>query len=899
MFCKALFTILAIALPLDVSGAVLPSYDFTKAQVVRRWTPAANAGWISATPDGMLVSINGIDPYVIGPAFDYPKGQPLSISLKIKSDSSGTGQVFTFSDKVNASEERSVKFFSFAGKWTEVKLPIPSLGDHYRLRIDPPGTASATIAWVRVTARTIYKLPKWPKPSNSDFSAGKHIMADGPLKLVQSERELGGFEVILDDKRVALGLNNSILGYSLRGASNWLALNKPDTVRWVDQRTVEFVFSDVDKGKWSLKYTFSSPQHLATGKTTSDASTLISSAGSIDISIAISSSQDRDVIYLPLFGISALGKKTQALLPGLEYLADEPSSSKKDITTAEANRRVPDNTKITFPLISVVCIDHFVALRWKMDSNVSAVFDTPDRTYSSGGHIMQLIVPGSNGLDREEGSLLPYEPLTLKAGKTYGFHATLMAGRGTSAVDALRACFDESAMPGGPRNYAFEDFSSLMSAGWLDSKLSDNGKYRHAYWPGFGPVAAADAAMFMDWLAATTTNRKTKARLQIASARAITQVAPADYNAARVSHIPFMMPALIYGHVLENATRAEQTAQELMRRFNKDLGITYASQPGKPDYAKTHWSKESNGLSSQVVAELLESAMVSGNKKLIAESLKYLDALDRYDNDIPRGAQTWEVPLHTPDIMASAHLARSYTTGYELTGKQEYLDRATYWAWTGIAFIYLRDPIPDGVGRFSTIPVFGATDWLGSWFGRPVQWCGLVYADALYRLSNYVSPPTSKGDWTWSTIADNITLSGIGQTFPRSDPDRQGLLPDFYLLKPQVSDGPAINPGTLMANAPRYFHKPLMRDHRVFRASGVAAFVPATIEDVEEKTGEVSFTITGWSEKPIWILLSGVEKLPKITFEGKEIPDESLQYDAVGGRLAVRVQGSGTFVAKL
>ena len=55
-----------------------------------------------------------------------------------------------------------------------------------------------------------------------------------------------------------------------------------------------------------------------------------------------------------------------------------------------------------------------------------------------------------------------------------------------------------------------------------------------------------------------------------------------------------------------------------------------------------------------------------------------------YANTVPRGAQTWEVPLHTPDILASAHLVSAYTLGYELSGDPALLDRAKYWAWTGV-----------------------------------------------------------------------------------------------------------------------------------------------------------------------------------------------------------------------
>ena len=74
--------------------------------------------------------------------------------------------------------------------------------------------------------------------------------------------------------------------------------------------------------------------------------------------------------------------------------------------------------------------------------------------------------------------------------------------------------------------------------------------------------------------------------------------------------------------------------------------------------------------------------------------------------------------------------------GYLLTGYGDYLQQARYWAWTGVPFVYLVNPANQNIGTYATIPVYGATNWISPvWFGLPVQWCGLAYADALYRLA--------------------------------------------------------------------------------------------------------------------------------------------------------------------
>jgi hypothetical protein len=86
-----------------------------------------------------------------------------------------------------------------------------------------------------------------------------------------------------------------------------------------------------------------------------------------------------------------------------------------------------------------------------------------------------------------------------------------------------------------------------------------------------------------------------------------------------------------------------------------------------------------------------------------------LSAMAKFKDTVPRGAQTWEVPLHTPDILASAYLLRAYTLGYEVTGDTNLLEQARYWAWTGVPFVYLTPPSDRPVGLYSTIPVLGAT----------------------------------------------------------------------------------------------------------------------------------------------------------------------------------------------
>lgn len=109
--------------------------------------------------------------------------------------------------------------------------------------------------------------------------------------------------------------------------------------------------------------------------------------------------------------------------------------------------------------------------------------------------------------------------------------------------------------------------------------------------------------------------------------------------------------------------------------------------------------KHANGLGATVLADILEAATLCADEDLITQALAVLDKQTAaYGGTVPRGAQTWEIPLHTPDILASAHLVRAYSFGYILSGRKSYLEQARYWAWTGVPFVYLVNPT-DGDGH--------------------------------------------------------------------------------------------------------------------------------------------------------------------------------------------------------
>jgi hypothetical protein len=223
-----------------------------------------------------------------------------------------------------------------------------------------------------------------------------------------------------------------------------------------------------------------------------------------------------------------------------------------------------------------------------------------------------------------------------------------------------------------------------------------------------------------------------------------------------------------------------------------------------------------------------------------------------------------------------------------LTGDAHFLEQAKDWAWTGVPFVYLVNPTGQAVGTYATIAVLGATHWKAPvWMGLPVQWCGLVYADALYRLHRH--DPSG----IWKTLADGITASGVQQTYPIGHATSQGLLPDSFNLRPQTRNMADINPGTVQANAVRLFNGRALYDFRVFRASGVMVHAPGAMDDVKQETQRVSFTVRGWSPQPYHVLIVGLTKTPRVRLNGQDAPlTEPHQFMEKEGRLILQVMGS-------
>ncbi len=829
-------------------GRNVVAWDFTKG--TQGWQGNHHVKGLTATAEGLVFESTGNDPWIEGPAVDLPDTGMVRVKVRMRSDADPGGELF-YGRVFQAG--RSVRFtVNSDGQWHEYALLVPQApGPGTRFRLDPAGS-EGHIAVSSIVVETLASIqpPAFERPQRPAKGPAEPLTTRQNDVILEHYRGgWGDFVVKVDGTEMAAGYQGELIGLMLHDQPQWLSLREADLTcerSPTGAIVCQAILRDSDNARWTVTRRYG----------------IYKWPGAVSVETEFVVDKDREAIHLPwltLFpGLGTFGAhKTQGLFAGVEYLDDEPSSSEADITTPEHIRRVPDPVKITFPLMTICQEGRYLGLMWKPSDMVAAVFDSPDRIFNSAAHVMALTAPAV-GPNRFENQLVVHTPVTLRANQSLKLQAAIVGSHGASVVPAVQKYVELHMLWPIPEiKGGFDAAVSLLARGWLDSAINEGGLFRHAVWGNsFGAGPAGDAIMYMDWLANQTPDRNLVERLTKGRDLAMSRMPPGQSYGSTVSHTRTPTAPFIFGGLVAYVEQRKAEAQHLLRGFD-EKGIKLY-RPDKVDYGKTHFAQHANGLAGADIVRILEAATLCADPALIEQSLALLDKQTTlYANTVPRGAQTWEVPLHTPDILASAHLVKAYTLGYVISGKQEYLEQARYWAWTGVPFVYLVNPTDGEIGPYATIAVLGATNWQAPvWFGRPVQWCGLVYASALHLLSQY----DKEGPWT--TIAKGITATGLQMTWPAGDAKRQGLLPDVFDLKAQLRDGPAINPGTVQAHVPELFGKGTLYEVKKLPRKGWFLHAPGTIHDLHETDDSVAFTADGWGKKPCYLLLSRVTQKP-------------------------------------
>ena len=433
--------------------------------------------------------------------------------------------------------------------------------------------------------------------------------------------------------------------------------------------------------------------------------------------------------------VRPVGELEQGLFAGIEYLGkSEQSSSTLDIETSEHLRFAPSPLQVTMPLAVCRTMAATMSLTWD-DMRLEPRFAVPNFLDGAPGHRMSL------------------------RGRT--IRATLRVAE-ESLEQAIVWAVRRRGLPRVPAAVRTPKKQKALCLAALEGPLHGPGGWGHCAEPNWGRAPYADMASTLFWLTGRVPDLK--------------ELVPDG------SHLRNDSAYFLSGRVAKWREVRAGEAEAIRAQQQPDGSFRYDGP-----FRRGHFEDTASGYEAERAARMLDWAAATGDAAMSEAGMKSLERMRRFRT--PRGALTWEVPLHTPDILASAWLVRAYLRGYELSGHADYLREATKWAITGVPFVYQWSERP--VMSYATIGVLGATNWQApNWIGLPVQWCGIVYADAITQLA--------KHDQTldWHQLAEGFLRAAEQMQYP--DGPFAGCLPDAFELAGQQRREAAINPCTLV-----------------------------------------------------------------------------------------------------
>lgn len=452
-----------------------------------------------------------------------------------------------------------------------------------------------------------------------------------------------------------------------------------------------------------------------------------------------------------------------ALFPGLEYLEEgERSSSGLDVAPPWDKRWSPHPNRITVPLMaSRVVPGDLVGLMWDMRQmwdgrrdRPTAVFAVPNFLDGQANTLLGLFLPGIPEHVPENGTVAA-RPYRLEPSKELKLTSQIFALPDAPLAEAMRLYYARHGVPSLPASPRSYDETIVLSLKCYEELLWQKDKGWQGLYqigrPIVNPAIAVDYLLGEQILGATCP-------IPNASKQAI----------ERVGKFADLTLALHAGGVVEPLRRARASAYATAQTMNEDYSWSF--EPSKSQRDLGRLGRSAVGLCATRATLLLKTGQALGDAKLIEAGLHAAAGLARFR--MPRGAQSWEVPLHSPDLLASAQAVEALVLAHRITEQATPLRQAVYWAETGLPFVYAWDasePGPDAM-RYATVPAFGSSFFSGTWMGRSLQWVGLEYASTLLRLAPH--------DRThpWKQIAEGITLRAMREQ--TLNPKCPGCFPD-------------------------------------------------------------------------------------------------------------------------
>ncbi|WP_347244113.1 hypothetical protein [Thermogutta sp.] len=457
-------------------------------------------------------------------------------------------------------------------------------------------------------------------------------------------------------------------------------------------------------------------------------------------------------------------QRDEAVFPGLEWLVDdELSSDSLDIAEDHPDRirYVVHPNMITIPAVGIHGPHGTVGLIWEnrpVDDRFppAFAFASPDRFNHQRSHLMELFLPPVPEFTPVN-SRVASKAYTLESNRPLRLTANLWTDGQASDALAIITDFVKSRKIGPAHPLPHTSLAGeivFSTRAYLESLWDPE---THQWWTTKGNALLSRQALPPDFAAdlvlgsMLTDDQNLKKRCEERLAEVCGRI-----------KLPPRLDALRMGGRADQVwANANRVAALLASRREDGTWRFDADWPGSGpfvgmDYRELgpHEALEV-GTCARNAYEILAFARITGDWGLYEEMVKTLELMETFR--VPRAAQVWEVPVHTPDILAAADAVDAYIEAYRLSGEKRWLQDAVLWAKRGLPFVYLWSDPQKPFLQGASIPVFGATWYRGSWFGRPVQWNGLRYAYALLKLAEYDQ------SLPWKELATILIHSAIHQ----------------------------------------------------------------------------------------------------------------------------------------
>lgn len=591
--------------------------------------------------------------------------------------------------------------------------------------------------------------------------------------------------------------------------------------------------------------------------------------------------------------------RDEAVFPGVEWLIeDELSSGTLDIEAGHPHqvRYVPHPNMITIPVMGVHGASGTVGLLWDCRAawdghrdRPAAVFASPDRFNGQRAHLMGLQLPSVPEF-LEPNAREAVKPYPMQPGQPLRLQSWLLAdAEGRDALSAMDAWFGRFGViePAPfPRGTLEGEIQFAMHA-YLESLWDKDARQWWTTKNGHPLMAyrARPTAYAADLLLGATLAPDAALRERC---RVFANEMAVEMNVEpRIE--PLLYPGTDCFGLGDDAAFAgllATRADDGLWRFDADLEDSGVFKGF--DY---HALGPDNAVALGTCADKM---------RLIMRQVRMTGAWDLYDAaenvleymaacKVPRAAQVWEVPFHSPDILASAYAVEAFMEAYQFTGETRWRDAARNEARRGLPFVYFWDDPEKPFLRGASIPVLGASLMKYSWFGRPVQWNGLCFANALLRLSE------ADDSYPWRRIATSLIASATYQQ--AADGEDAALWPDSIGAFDADKSAWVFSPRQILIGIEKLLGRDEEPRTKILGEGRERIHVNATgqIAHATWNDATVSFDLTYPDGRDGNAVLANLTRPTRVLVDGTQAPpDAAWRYIQDHAVLVIRISGSGT-----